>query len=318
MQGALFCSPEKLSLSSFWGNPAVTRNNKPITKSNFPVLAQVLNTVGDFFEAGTNQICSKISLEVKIGSIIHENTYTEIKYIIKSSLEKLGLQPERLPVVELPYQPLLVNVATITLTGCSSYYKLIRKKQNLTFSQSEREAKWHLELNKTYGVPFWNKCYSSTANIKNDNKIKWMQYQIVRNSQFTNYRVHKFKPNVSPLCYYCGEFDEKLSHLYFLCGKVRDLWLEIKNFLAQFSINIPLDITTIIFGYGKEPPESKINFAILVAKRYIWTNKFNTTPLSFNAFKNVFKSKLTELKDMLEYKDELVKFGEWQPLYDVI
>ena len=259
-----------------------------------------------------------MGLEVKIGSIIHENTYTEIKYIIKSSLEKLGLQPERLPVVELPYQPLLVNVATITLTGCSSYYKLIRKKQNLTFSQSEREAKWHLELNKTYGVPFWNNCYSSTANIKNDNKIKWMQNQIVRNSQFTNYRVHKFKPNVSPLCYHCGEFDEKLSHLYFLCGKVRDRWLEIKSFLAQFLINIPLDITTIIFGYGKEPSESKINFAILVAKRYIWTNKFNTTPLSFNAFKNVFKSKLTELKDMLEYKDELVKFGEWQPLYDVI
>ena len=61
-----------------------------------------------------------------------------------------------------------------------------------------------------------------------------------------------------------------------------------------------------------------INFTILVAKRYIWTNKFNATPLSFNAFKNTFKSKLTDLKDMLEYKDELVKFGEWQPLYNVI
>ena len=145
-----------------------------------------------------------------------------------------------------------------------------------------------------------------------------MQYQIVRNSQFSNYRVSKFKPNVSPLCSYCSRSDEKLSHLYFLCNKVQDLWSEVRNFFAPFSVIIPLDIATIIFGFSKEPPDSKINFIILAVKRYIWTNKFNLTPLSFNAFKNVLKKKLTEVKDMLEYKDELIRFGDWLPIYTVI
>ena len=93
---------------------------------------------------------------------------------------------------------------------------------------------------------------------------------------------------------------------------------EVRNFFAPFSVIIPLDIVTIIFGFSKEPPDSKINFIILAVKRYIWTNKFNSTPLSFNAFKNVFQKKLTEVKDMLEHKDELIKFGDWLPIYTVI
>ena len=147
MKGALFCSPEKILLSSFWGNPAVTRNNKPIKATNFPNLALKIKDVADFFIPGTNQICTKASLELKCNTILDENSYIEIKYILKSCVEGLGLQLERLPIVHLPSQPLLVNIATLTRTGCSSYYKLLRKHQNLRSSQADREAKWHTELN---------------------------------------------------------------------------------------------------------------------------------------------------------------------------
>ena len=318
MKGALFCSPEKILLSSFWGNPAVTRNNKPIKATNFPNLALKIKDVADFFIPGTNQICTKASLELKCNTILDENSYIEIKYILKSCVEGLGLQLERLPIVHLPSQPLLVNIATLTRTGCSSYYKLLRKHQNLRSSQADREAKWHTELNTVYGIPFWNRSYSFTASIRNDNKIKWMNYQIVRNCQFSNYRVNKFKPNVSPLCTYCQTTNEKLSHLYFHCNKVQDFWIELQNWFAQYNTNIPIRISTILFGLEKESPDSVINYTILVAKRYIWTNKFNSTPLSFIAFRNTLKKKLNELKDMLEYKDELVYFDQWLHLYDFL
>ena len=90
----------------------------------------------------------------------------------------------------------------------------------------------------------------------------------------------------------------------------------MQNWFAQFNTNIPIRISTILFGHEKESPDSVINYTLLVAKRYIWTNKFHSTPLSFIAFRKTLKKKLNELKDMLEYKDELVKFDQWLYLYD--
>ena len=52
MQGALFCSPEKILQAPFWGNPAITRNNKPIKNIHFPMLSSKINTLSDFFEIG--------------------------------------------------------------------------------------------------------------------------------------------------------------------------------------------------------------------------------------------------------------------------
>ena len=226
-----------------------------------------------------------------------------MRFILKSSFDKLGFEIDIIPFVELPYQPLIVNIATSTRKGCSSYYKLIRKKKQLTRTQATRENKWHVELNKTYGVPFWNNLYAFTASIKNDNKIKWMQYQIIRNCQFSNYRVNKFKPNISPLCSYCKNFDEKLSHLYYQCLKVKEFWDKVGDLFSCFSVTIPLNMSTILFGYTKESSNSMINIIILVAKRYIWTNKFNETPLSLDACKKHFKKKLTEIKDMFDHKN---------------
>ena len=199
-----------------------------------------------------------------------ENSYIEVTYIIKTAVERLGLVLEKLPEVQLPLQPLLINVASMTIKGCSSYYKILRKKNNLKAILAEREEKWHGELNTIFGISFWNQTYSFTASIKFDNRLKWMQYQIVRNSQFTNIRVNKFKPNVSPLCSYCKQELEKISHLYFHCPFVLAFWVEIQSWLNSFSVNFPLSVNCILFGYKKESYDSKINYTILTAKSYIW------------------------------------------------
>ena len=183
---------------------------------------------------------------------------------------------------------------------------------------SDREARWHAELGKTFGVPFWNTSYAFTSSIKNDNKLKWMQYQIVRNCQFTNSRVHKFKLNVSPLCSYCGERTETISHLYFDCFKVQGFWFEICGWLKNLSINFPLNINYVLFGYEKEPFDSTINYIMLVAKRYIWTNKFKSTPLSVVAFLTILKQKLLEQNDMYDYEGKSELFDHWLPLLHVI
>ena len=242
MQGAIFCFPEKILLSPFWDNPALTRNEKPIKGIHFPEISQKIKVLSDFYKPNTNKLFSKQELESRFELNIPENTYTELRFIINSAVQKVGLRPENLPIIQLPQQPLLVNIATLTKKGCRPYYRMLNKKKNLANALVERELKWHNELGKTFGVQFWNNCYAFTSSIKNDNKIKWQQYQIVRNCQFTNKRVHKFKNNVSPLCTYCGLVEETISHLYFDCSLVSNFWQELHGWLGSLNINFLISI----------------------------------------------------------------------------
>ena len=178
----------------------------------------------------------------------------------------------------------------------------------------EREAIWHKELNSTFGVQFWNKVYTLTAEIKNENRLKWLQYQIAINSLFTNYKVSKFNPNVSPFCPNCNCI-ENTSHLMWGCDQVLELWQQIRTFLGNFQINLDISVKNVLFGNHKEPIDSVTNFTILVTKGYIWKTKFDKSPISFIAFKKYLKYKLEDLKDSYEYLDKLILFDQWNNLF---
>ena len=314
IQGAIFCHPEKILLTSFWNNPLVTKN-RPIKESDFPNISQHFKYFQDFFEVGTKDLVSKAAIEEKCNIQLSLETYIELKYIIKTSLQKIGLRQDNLPLVQLPIQPILINIATLVNKGCNIYYKLIRRKKVLNCSIQDREAVWHQELQTTFGIQFWDKTYSLTVEIKNDNRMKWLQYQIVRNSLFTNHKVNKFNRNISPLCRNCFSV-EKIGHMMKDCGQAEELWNEIKAFFNNFLEN-PLEFTVrnILFGYHNESMNSIVNFVILVAKAYIWKSKFEHTPLQILLFKKYLKAKLEDLKFSFEFMDKSELFEQWVDIF---
>ena len=319
MQGAVTTTPEKLVLSSLWENPQILRNDKIIPKSSFQYLQSKIRNIADLFVAGTNTLCSREVLENKFSLEIDEASFTELRYIVLSSFSKVGIDQDNLPTINLPYQPLLVNIANSTKTGCSRYYALLRNSKNLGNMLNSRESRWHSELGKAYSIPFWNKTYRYVADIKNDNRTKWMQFQIVRNCQYTNYRVNKFKPNVSPLCSYCKEDIELISHLYFKCPIVLNFWKEVKICLSGAGVELSLSENSVLFGDKKKPPNSLVNIIILWAKHYIWTNKFKNTHLSILSFKFVLFKRIEEFKELCEINEEYKnEFHEWVPIYNYL
>ena len=200
MQGALFCYPEKIITAPFWDNPSILQRNKAVKKSSFRNISTKIRTISDFYSPGTNQLYSKDQFESRYRLEISNEDFVELKYIIKVAFRKLGLGDDDNICNFLPYQPLLLNILNLTKSGCTAYRKLLKKKSNLSRSQTKSEGKWHLELGSIFGIDFWNKTYSLTANIRHENRLRWFQYQINRNSLFTNYRINKFKNHISPLC----------------------------------------------------------------------------------------------------------------------
>ena len=221
MQGALFCYPEKIFTAPFWDNPNILQNNKAVKKLSFINISSRIKTISDFYEPGTSRLFTKDQFENAHNLQINNDDFLELNYIIKSALRKLGLQDNHDICTFLPSQPLLIDILSLTKKGCSTYSKLLRKKSILTRNHSKPENKWHRELGCTFGIEFWNKTYCLTARIKQENKLRWFQYQINRNSLFTNYRVNKFKSSVSPLCTFCSRLvgvphpPELISHIFF-------------------------------------------------------------------------------------------------------
>ena len=206
--------------------------------------------------------------------------------------------------------------------GCNLYHKLLRRKANLNTNLSQREIKWHTELNCTYGIEFWNKTYNLTSTIKNDNRLKYLQFQINRNSLFTNYRVNKFKNNISPFCTFCSETNdmnlslELISHLFYDCVISLNLWIEIKNWLRDQDIDIPLNRKTILFGIHEQKIDSVSNFIILSVKYFIWKSKFKSQTLFLRPFQQFLFLKLDDLKNAYLYEEKDQKFEPWAKVYE--
>ena len=265
-------------------------------------------------------------MERKYNINITEETLIELHYIFNCAHRNLGIQDGSLAPTFYPFQPLLISIANQVKKGCSVYYRYIRKKENLNTNLTERERKWHQELNCVFGVEYWNKIYSLTASIKKENKMKYLQFQINRNNLFTNYRVNKFKPNISPYCTFCsirdrGDLDpgpplELVSHLFYECDSVLNLWIQIKDWLKTLNIDIPLERKYLLFGCQDQPSKSVPNYIILCNKYFIWKAKFQTQDLQFNLFKRFLKNKLDDIKNayFFENKDHL--FEPWLIVYN--
>ena len=237
-------------------------------------------------------------------------------------MRKLGFPADRKFECQRPVQPLLIHLVNFTKKGCSAFYRFLRKKINLATSLGVRENKWQVELNCFLSTEFWNNTYRLAADIKNDNRFKWLQYQINRNSLYTNYKVHKFDASVNPHCTFCLQKNEEhpalelVSHLFEGCRVVKDLWLAVGDWLGSLGIKIPVDKSKRIFGCQAQPVTSVSNYVILAIKYYIWFSRLNNHILNLTAFKKYLLFKLDELKNAFIYEKKEHKFNQWSVVYE--
>ena len=152
---------------------------------------------------------------------------------------------------------------------CGKYYKALRQKSFFNNAIKIREEKWYEEFNNRFSVDFWKKYWAFIKEIEYENKIKGLQYNIVRFSLKTNSTVHYFKSYVSPLCTYCGLENEGIPHLFWYCNVVNNFYRDICDFFMLINIDVPFNKNKIIFGIHDKKPDTLSNFIILAMKQYI-------------------------------------------------
>ena len=154
--------------------------------------------MSQFFSPGENRPFTKYEFETVHNLNITKNDFLELHYIFKNAIRNLGSEYMNIPIKFLPAQPLLMNILYMTKKVCNLFCRFLTKISNFNNPTVTTEIKWQRELGCRYSLNVWSKTYSITAAIKDENRVKLLQFQNQRNSLNTNYRVNKFKLFISP------------------------------------------------------------------------------------------------------------------------
>ena len=104
-----------------------------------------------------------------------------------------------------------------------------------------------------------------------------------------------------------------VSHLFFSCEPVINLWNSIKTWLATLGYNILLEKKQILFGILSEQSNSLSNELLLYVKYFIWKTKHSgNQSLNLVLFHKFLLYKLKCKKDAFELGDQYYKFDQWE------
>ena len=97
---------------------------------------------------------------------------------------------------------------------------------------------------------------------------------------------------------------------------VRDFWEMVGKFIATFYPNFKLGRKEAIFGDINTKGDSVINTLILLAKQFLWRQKFgskNINELQFNLYLRRELILLAKVMEFMENKSSLCR--EWEQIF---
>lgn len=187
-----------------------------------------------------------------------------------------------------------------------------------TLEMTKSEQKWtnifsNEELN-------WKKIYIMPFVITSDNKLREFQYKYLKRIIPSNNFLNKCKLVSSSLCDFCNMEIETLDHLFWECRHVQVFWMQLRDFLHTNRIELEVTLRTVTFGLSeKYTCNTNIkNFIILIAKYYIFLNKYYRSIPNLHAFKIHMKKRLRIEKEIALMKDKLFEFErQWGNIMNV-
>lgn len=204
-----------------------------------------------------------------------------------------------------PRQSVIIRIAHKQVSGCRAFYNVFRAKAAERGDTTRSEEKWHEQLDTVLSIDFWNSAIKLNSSHKNNNFAKWLEYQILRNSIFTNDRVSRFRPNVSDRCDLCTLETENSYHLFYQCFVSMRFWVEIKQYLhIKFNLYLPVERLSILFGILNQDHTSVLNTVIIIGKQLIWACKHGNKHPTLPHFKNSLLEHLKTVKMCFMLKNQ--------------
>lgn len=193
--------------------------------------------------------------------------------------------------------------------GCRRFYDIMVSANKFTPND-----KWLREVGNINEME-WNNFYLVIKSLK-EVKLKDFQYKINNKILVTKSFLHKINKIDENSCAYCGQQSETIYHLFIECAKVKQFWGVLKVwFLANSQLSLNLEEKNILFSYQNK--NHLTNYIFVVAKYYIYSNKFSGKDLNLNSFISLIEKKFLSERYIAYINNNITKFfKKWSPLYN--
>lgn len=235
--------------------------------------------------------------------------YLQLRHFIKNNLTN----HENHPVLEILNQ----DPSSKKLIG-----KFVKCCSLTMESTNTVKMAWERELKTTIPEQQWKYSLSQIHNCSINSRHRLMQFKVIHRFYYCKASLHKFYPEVSPLCDKCKTAEGSLLHSFWECPIIQPFWSSIFFFFAGvYQRNLVPDRDMVLFGYStgtQNLPKHMMSAIVLgtvLAKRLLLKEwKTSCAP--------GFRTWLSELVDVISLeKLRYVKSGNlrkweetWSPL----
>ena len=271
---------------------------------------------GDFFDCSKNppELLSMETLNTQYNAKLNFLNFHRLKQVIKNAAKNLNFKifDKNSSDILLPRLPVIHKISTAQSKGCRIFYKALKAREWEENGTLESEERWQTELDTRFSVIFWDRIWNLSKYFLCSNKMKWINLQILRYILPTNYTVNKYKESQDPRCSFCTNHDERLSTLVWSCLVVREFWTMVGNIISNYFPQFHLGRKEAIFGDYNTRGDSIINTMILLAKQFIWNQKFGSKSLGEVDYILFMIKELSFLKNTMKFKGKYAEFyTEW-------
>ena len=124
-----------------------------------------------------------------------------------------------------------------------------------------------------FDIPQRQTIYSLPFIVTKEIKLSVFQYKIIHNILYTNYILHKMKKVEDPLCPFCTNIDQTVTHLFLSCPIAISFWSNLSTWYQSFSC-------------------STLNHLILIGKYFLYCKALNNVKFQFADFTNLVYDKI--------------------------
>ena len=278
---------EELLKCPIWESSLFLRNNLTCKKSCFRSLSNMVEFPLDMMEKTNSglRFSTDDELNYKLGQEVEPIETIQLRHIIKESCQKFRLDMS-IAQVDFPYKPSILNSLTAPAKGCNYWSKMLKSNLLKKSKIHEKESNWDTRLENIQGPYFWDSFYRFNININFDNRIKWINYQIVRGCLKVNRIISRFKP-IQPTCTFCSQNIEDITHLFWECNLVQEFRRYVMNHYNSWPGIRIVTKKECIFGVKTEKTTSPLNLLLFYIKHFIWVNRCKKnlpTLINFNRY----------------------------------
>ena len=243
-------------------------------------------------------------------------TYSGLKNTIQAGAKGYGIMLSKTTNHERPRLPLLFSLATQDKKGCRKFYKVL-KARDISMSQTIKcESRWHDKLNCVLSITFWDRCWNLVSKIQLENKLRWIQIQILRGILPTNKAVNRFVATVQPNCTFCQSEIETILHLFWECPSVIAVWHGLENQLSPY-LYLDLNKRKVLFG-DKDNLFTNTNMIFLLVKFFIWKARCSKTEPTLAGLTNFLRYQIDTFYIIARMKGAVDEFYNlWDTFLDV-